>query len=83
VKEDSIHGKCPGRRLDSNSGFWLCPVANELLLFKQRIAVWAAARGTGVNLGIRRTLADMGQTIAENFGGKIPHGKSFLGEIRT
>jgi phosphopentomutase len=35
----------------------------------------------GVNLGIRETLADMGQTIAENFGGKIPHGKGFLREI--
>jgi phosphopentomutase len=35
----------------------------------------------GVNLGIRQTLADMGQTIAENFGGKIPHGKSFLSEL--
>jgi hypothetical protein len=23
----------------------------------------------------------MGQTIAENFGGAIPHGKSFLHEI--
>jgi hypothetical protein len=23
----------------------------------------------------------MGQTIAENFGGAIPHGKSFLSEI--
>jgi phosphopentomutase len=32
----------------------------------------------GVNLGVRDTLADMGQTIAENFGGVIPHGKSFL-----
>ncbi len=32
----------------------------------------------GVNLGIRSTLADMGQTIAENFGAKIPHGTSFL-----
>jgi phosphopentomutase len=32
----------------------------------------------GVNLGIRDTLSDMGQTIAENFGGSIPHGKSFL-----
>ncbi|HVA96012.1 MAG TPA: phosphopentomutase [Candidatus Dormibacteraeota bacterium] len=32
----------------------------------------------GVNLGIRDTLADMGQTIAENFGAQIPHGKSFL-----
>jgi phosphopentomutase len=35
----------------------------------------------GVNLGIRDTLADMGQTIAENFGTTIPHGKSFLPEI--
>jgi phosphopentomutase len=32
----------------------------------------------GVNLGIRDTLADMGQTIAANFGGAIPHGTSFL-----
>jgi phosphopentomutase len=36
----------------------------------------------GVNLGIRSTLADMGQTIADNFGAKIPHGASFLGELR-
>ncbi|MGC1830646.1 MAG: phosphopentomutase [Candidatus Acidiferrales bacterium] len=35
----------------------------------------------GVNLGIRATLADMGQTVAANFGAAIPHGKSFLGEI--
>lgn len=32
----------------------------------------------GANLGIRATLADMGQTVAENFGAKIPHGTSFL-----
>ncbi len=32
----------------------------------------------GVNLGIRYTLADMGQTVAENFDGEIPHGISFL-----
>jgi phosphopentomutase len=32
----------------------------------------------GVNLGIRSTLADMGQTVAENFSGIIPHGTSFL-----
>jgi phosphopentomutase len=37
----------------------------------------------GVNLGIRDTLADMGQTIAENFGGKIPHGKGFLSQISS
>jgi phosphopentomutase len=32
----------------------------------------------GRNLGTRSTLADMGQTVAENFGGSIPHGISFL-----
>jgi len=45
----------------------------------------AAALGTrggcGVNLGIRSTLSDMGQTIAENFGAAIPHGSSFLAEL--
>jgi phosphopentomutase len=35
----------------------------------------------GVNLGVRSTLADMGQTVAENFGGSIPHGTSFLAQI--
>ncbi|MBZ5523617.1 MAG: phosphopentomutase [Acidobacteriia bacterium] len=35
----------------------------------------------GHDLGIRTTLADMGQTVAENFGGKIPHGRSFLEEF--
>jgi len=35
----------------------------------------------GVNLGIRDTLSDMGQTIAENFGGRIQHGRSFLAAI--
>jgi phosphopentomutase len=32
----------------------------------------------GANLGVRDTLADLGQTIAANFGGSIPHGTSFL-----
>jgi len=35
----------------------------------------------GINLGVRPTLADMGQTVAENFGGAIPHGTSFLSQI--
>jgi len=35
----------------------------------------------GVNLGVRQTLADMGQTVAENFGGGIPRGVSFLSQI--
>ncbi len=45
------------------------------------IVVYSPGGGTGVNLGVRDTLADMGQTIAENFGATIPHGKSFLSEI--
>lgn len=35
----------------------------------------------GVNLGLRGTLSDIGQTVAENFGASIPKGKSFLAEI--
>jgi len=35
----------------------------------------------GVNLGTRETLADIGATIAENFGLHLPKGKSFLPEI--
>ena len=37
---------------------------------------------SGAPLGIRETLADMGQTVAENFGGAILHGESFLRELR-
>jgi len=36
---------------------------------------------TGVNLGTRASLADMGQTIAHNFGTSVPHGASFLNLI--
>jgi phosphopentomutase len=35
----------------------------------------------GVNLGTRATLADIGQTIAENFGLRLAAGTSFLQEI--
>ncbi len=38
------------------------------------------ARG-GVNLGTRSTLADIGQTVAENFGVRITKGDSFLGAL--
>ncbi|MBI3950558.1 MAG: phosphopentomutase [Acidobacteria bacterium] len=37
----------------------------------------------GVDLGIRPTLADMGQTIAENFGVTLPDGQSFLHPITS
>jgi phosphopentomutase len=37
---------------------------------------------TGVHLGTRSTFADLGQTIAENFGvGAMKHGKSFLNDL--
>jgi phosphopentomutase len=35
----------------------------------------------GVNLGTRASLADIGQTVAENFGAVIGSGESFLGHI--
>ena len=35
----------------------------------------------GSSLGIRQTLADMGQTVAQNFGGAIPRGTSFLANL--
>ncbi|MSO55418.1 MAG: phosphopentomutase [Acidobacteria bacterium] len=37
----------------------------------------------GVNLGTRETFADLGQTVADNFGvGPMKFGTSFLGDIR-
>ncbi len=42
------------------------------------ILAYAPRARSGNNLGVRKTLADMGQTVAENFGGKIPQGESFL-----
>jgi phosphopentomutase len=40
------------------------------------------ARG-GVALGLRRSLSDLGQTVAENFGTKIENGESFLAAISS
>jgi len=45
------------------------------------ILAYSPGGQSGKNLGVRATLADMGQTVAENFGGEIPHGKSFLHEV--
>jgi phosphopentomutase len=46
------------------------------------ILAYAPSQKFGKNLGVRSTLADMGQTVAENFGGRIPHGQSFLGLLQ-
>lgn len=45
------------------------------------ILAYSPGSTKGQDLGVRKTLADMGQTIAGNFGGKIPHGDSFLNLI--
>ena len=42
------------------------------------IVAYSPGDADGTNLGIRETLADMGQTVAENFGTWIPHGTGFL-----
>ena len=45
------------------------------------ILAFSPRNKTGADLGVRDTLADMGQTIAANFGATIPHGTSFLKQI--
>jgi phosphopentomutase len=45
------------------------------------LLVWGPRVRPGVNLGVRETLSDIGQTVAENFGVSISKGKSFLTEI--
>jgi phosphopentomutase len=46
------------------------------------ILAYTPSAKKGRALGTRATLADMGQTVAENFGGAIPHGVSFLKELK-
>ena len=46
------------------------------------LLVTGALVRTGVDLGTRKTFADLGQTLAELFGvGPMPHGTSFLSDI--
>jgi len=45
------------------------------------VLAWGRRARVGVNLGIRSSLADIGQTIADNFGLKLQAGRSFLSEI--
>lgn len=42
---------------------------------------WGKRARPGVDLGVRTSLADIGQTIAENFGLTLQAGRSFLREI--
>jgi phosphopentomutase len=61
------------------------PVAPTTDHSREYVPILAYCPGSksGVNIGIRETLADMGQTIAENFGGTILHGTSFLPQLRA
>jgi len=45
------------------------------------ILTYSLAGQKGSDLGVRLTLADMGQTIADNFSAAIPHGTSFLQNV--
>jgi len=45
------------------------------------IVTYSRGGKKGVSIGVRQTLSDMGQTIAENFAAIIPHGTSFLSAI--
>jgi phosphopentomutase len=45
------------------------------------LLVYGKSARRGVNLGTRDSLADIGQTIAENFGLKLTAGESFLSEV--
>lgn len=45
------------------------------------LIVFGKGARPGVDLGIRSSLADVGQTIADNFGLKLPAGESFLSSI--
>ena len=45
------------------------------------LLVYGKTAKQNINLGTRGSLADIGQTIAENFGAKLNDGKSFLNEV--
>lgn len=45
------------------------------------LLVQAARKKQGVDLGVRDTLSDIGQTVADNFGVRIGKGQSFLSAV--
>lgn len=46
------------------------------------VLVYGKSVKGGVNLGTRATLADLGQTVAENFGTRIGKGTTFLSQLQ-
>ncbi len=47
------------------------------------LLVYGKRARAGVDLGTRKTLSDIGQTVAENFGTSIVTGESFLARIQS
>src|SRR6266498_1168880 len=47
------------------------------------LLVYGKTACPGVDLGTRASLADIGQTVAENFGLKLTAGESFLSQVRV
>ena len=45
------------------------------------LLVFGARARRGADLGVRASLADIGQTVADNFGARIGKGNSFLAQI--
>ncbi len=45
------------------------------------LLAYSMQSGEGVDLGLRPTLSDIGQTVAENFGAHLQHGQSFLSQL--
>lgn len=45
------------------------------------LLAYSPRRSEGVNLGVRSTLSDIGQTVADNFGSHITKGASFLSSV--
>src|SRR6201996_426801 len=46
------------------------------------LVVYGSQIQPGVNLGVRATLSDIGQSVAQNFGTSIPAGTSFLSDLQ-
>ena len=47
------------------------------------LLVYSRSARPSINLGTRDSLADIGQTVAENFNLKLTAGSSFLGQLRS
>jgi phosphopentomutase len=47
------------------------------------LLVYGSRSRAGVNLGTRASLADIGQTVAQNFGLRLGAGESFLSDVMT